>query len=346
MSTVNFSVVDVFSTTPYKGNPLAVVDDLSSSLTDTQMKHIARQFNLSETTFVSLPTIQNAAYRLRSFLPDGKEVFGAGHNSLGAIWWLAKRGNLGSIKPGGTADDLIHFNQQLGSDALPVAVTQDPGDNEQGTSVTLRQAPPNFHGIHPNLRALADVLGINEASIGFKWGNKAITVPQVVSTSTTRHLLVPISDEAALHNINLVDRERLAKEIQSVDNVAYGLYLFTPSSQRAESGLPIFQARFFSPGMSGEDPATGSAAGPMAAYLYKYGIFELGTEAGQQEQKVVVLQGLKVGRACYLTVTVGLLGEESVQEVGNREAVSTTITGQGVEVIKGSLVVPETGLKF
>ncbi|KAF3482561.1 uncharacterized protein GIQ15_05320 [Arthroderma uncinatum] len=347
MSTVQFSVVDVFSTTPYKGNPLAVVDDLSSSLTDTQMKHIARQFNLSETTFVSLPTVKNAVYRLRSFLPDGKEVFGAGHNSLGAIWWLAKKGSLGSIKPSG-ADNRIHFNQQLGPDALPVVVYQDPGDDNQGLSVTLRQAPPKFHGIHPNLAELAGVLGISEASIGFKWEGKTIATPQVVSTSTTRHLLVPISDETVLHNINLVDRDKLAKEIQYADNMAYGLYLFTPSSQNASAadGLPIFHARFFSPGMSGEDPATGSAAGPMAAYLYKYGIFELGAMASQEEQKVVVLQGLRAGRACYLTIAVGLLEGKSVQGIDDREAVSTSVTGQGVEVMKGSLVIPGTEMKF
>src|SRR5687768_1175737 len=94
MASIRFSIVDVFSTTAFKGNPLAVVDNMSSSLTDTQMKLIARQFNLSETTFVSPPSKAKAKFQLRSFLPNGEEVFGQGHNSLGAWWWLAHHGFL------------------------------------------------------------------------------------------------------------------------------------------------------------------------------------------------------------------------------------------------------------
>lgn len=353
MPSANFSIVDVFSTTAYKGNPLAVVDDLNASLTDTQMKLIARQFNLSETTFVNPPTIKNASHRLRSFLPDGKEVFGAGHNSLGALWWLAKQGHLDSIKP--DEHNRLRFNQQMGQDASPVVVTgvaatassRENDSRNDKLSVVLRQAPPRFHGVHTNPAALGELLGVKPSEIGFEWDGKKFSTPQVVSTATTKHLLVPISNEAVLDSITPTSKERLLKEIQSADPLAYGLYLFTPSAVRdQDNGLPIFKARFFSPGMSGEDPATGSAAGPMAAYLYKYELFELaqGTETGS-EQKITVLQGVTAGRACYLTITVGRLDDEKDQ-AGDRETVSTSLSGDGVEVSKGTLVVPGLDVEF
>ena len=81
MSSLNYTIVDVFSTTPFKGNPLAVVDNTENNLTTDQMRLITRQFNLSETTFFARPKDSPAHYQLRSFLPHGGiEVYGAGHN--------------------------------------------------------------------------------------------------------------------------------------------------------------------------------------------------------------------------------------------------------------------------
>jgi PhzF family phenazine biosynthesis protein len=331
MSSLPFSVVDVFSKTPYKGNPLAVVDTLSTPLTDTQMKLITRQFNLSETTFVAPPTIPNATYRLRSFLPDGKEVFGAGHNSLGALWWLAKHGHLDSIAP---ADHgAVNFNQQMGPDAMPVTVFKDA----ETLSVTLRQVTPEFFGAHPNPGRLAQTLGFADGSaIGFEIGGTKIKVPQVVSTSTTRHLLVPVANEDVLNSVAILDREKLLEEIRAADPLGYGLFLFTPRASSSADGLPLFVARFFSPGMSGEDPATGSAAGPMGAYLQKRRL--LNVQPGQERQ-VRVLQGLRTGRECLLTVTVWL-GKDG------DSSINTKLTGEGVEVMHGELAIPASDTLF
>ena len=327
MSSIPFSVVDVFSTAAYKGNPLAVVNDLSASLTDDQMKLITRQFNLSETTFVNPPTAPNAAFRLRSFLPDGKEVFGAGHNSLGALWWLAKNGHLDSMANG---QNTFHFNQQMGEEALPVTVSKKGNE----ISVTLRQESPKFYGVHNNPRGLAETLGIDVSSIGLEVEGKKISTSQVVSTSSSRHLLVPIANEDVLNSIKLADRERLEREIRVADFLAYGLYLFTARKDVTNKGFPTFVTRFFSPGMSGEDPATGSAAGPMGAYLHKYGVVEL---AAGEEKKVKVVQGLMVGRACLLTVTIGR--EEN-------DTISIRLSGDGVDVISGNVAVPASDMVF
>ncbi len=86
-----FSQVDVFSSEPYRGNPVAVFFD-AESISDEDMACIARWTNLSETTFVLPPTSDDADYRLRIFTQTGEIPF-AGHPTLGsARAWLDNRG--------------------------------------------------------------------------------------------------------------------------------------------------------------------------------------------------------------------------------------------------------------
>ncbi|MFC8663533.1 PhzF family phenazine biosynthesis protein [Streptomyces sp. NPDC057199] len=85
--TRSFVQVDVFSTSPYSGNPVAVVLD-GTDLSDEEMQRLARWTNLSETTFVLPPTVPEADYRLRILTPDGELPF-AGHPTLGSAHaWL------------------------------------------------------------------------------------------------------------------------------------------------------------------------------------------------------------------------------------------------------------------
>src|SRR5437870_787836 len=91
-----FSQVDVFTTTPYAGNPVAVVLD-SAGLTTEQMQRFARWMNLSETTFVLPPTEPGADYQVRIFTPATELPF-AGHPTLGTCHaWLAARGEEGQV---------------------------------------------------------------------------------------------------------------------------------------------------------------------------------------------------------------------------------------------------------
>ena len=94
-ASVPFFLVDVFADTPLTGNPLAVVAE-AERIQEPVMRSVAREFNQSETTFVLPPTRPAATWRLRSFTPAGAEVGGAGHNVLGAWWWLATAGRIGS----------------------------------------------------------------------------------------------------------------------------------------------------------------------------------------------------------------------------------------------------------
>ncbi|KAK5989450.1 putative isomerase [Cladobotryum mycophilum] len=210
MADISYAIVDVFSTTPYKGNPLAVVDNVANSLTDTQMKLIARQFNLSETTFFSPPSQPKATYRLQSFLPDGKEVFGAGHNILGVWWFLAHDGRLDFSQPkpadeNGTGEFV--FYQELGNEVSAINIWRKTGMQGRAEfTVLLRQAPPNSHSKHPDPSSLATSLGLENRDIGLEVDG--LTLPKIMSTSTTRHLIVPVASVAALEKV-VVQRDKL-----------------------------------------------------------------------------------------------------------------------------------------
>ncbi|KAJ4316148.1 hypothetical protein N0V84_008004 [Fusarium piperis] len=319
MAQTRFAVVEVFSKTIYKGNPLAVVNDLKGELSDAEMKLITRQFNLSETTFFLRPSLPGAHYKLRSFLPDGREVFGIGHNILGAWWYLAHAGLLDFSKESGIGKgdgvEEFTFHQELGGSVTPVKILKSRASSVEPVefSVSITQATPKVHGQHPNPSRLAETIGLKAEDIGLasetgvsrKWN----VIPRVLSTSTTHHLLVPVASIAALERAS-VQREKLLEQLQLADEHTYGLYLFA-KDDRDGASANAYQARFFSPGMSTEDPATGSAAGPLSEFLRQEGLVEL----IDNKASIEVWQGLQVGRKCLIKVNLAVDGNVPVVDV-------------------------------
>jgi predicted PhzF superfamily epimerase YddE/YHI9 len=115
-----FYLVDVFTDRPFTGNPLAIVTD-ADGFDAARMQRIAAEFNQTETTFVLRPTVEGADWHLRSFTAVGTEVFGVGHNALGAWWWLAASGRL-------TLDAATRtFAQEIDSRVLPVEICSERG---------------------------------------------------------------------------------------------------------------------------------------------------------------------------------------------------------------------------
>jgi trans-2,3-dihydro-3-hydroxyanthranilate isomerase len=117
---VRFYLVDVFAHEPMNGNPLSLVVDVQGLSLET-MQRFAREFNQSETTFLLPPTRPQTDWRLRSFTPMGVEVSGAGHNALGAWWWLAEAGRLALSGP------RTVFQQEIGERVLSVEVLAEKG---------------------------------------------------------------------------------------------------------------------------------------------------------------------------------------------------------------------------
>ncbi|KAB8075843.1 hypothetical protein BDV29DRAFT_200607 [Aspergillus leporis] len=330
MATLPYHIIDVFSSIAYKGNPLAVVDNTSESLNTTQMRLIARQFNLSETTFVCPSTDSSATWRLRSFLPNGEEVFGAGHNSLGAWWWIARSGLLGDSPTGADSTGQVYY-QQLGDAVLPVEVSR---SNTGETVISMRQGQPQFLGKHNNKDTLVESLGISVADIGLQNSRMELTEAQVITTSPARHLLVPVRNKEVLDRVAF-NTERIVEELARTNSHNSGVYVFTSLNQDSTSKIPRYEARFFSPGMSMEDPATGSAAGPLAVYLWVNGGLGSG---GDEPKEIEVVQGLKTGRECLMRLTIEPSQESS--------SVTIVISGTGAPVADGSIRIPAPDTTF
>ena len=295
---IPFYFVDVFAVEPLTGNPLAVVDG-GANLPDEVLKRIAREFNQSETTFVLPPTHPKADWLLRSFTAAGIEVFGGGgHNSLGAWWWLAESGRLALPD----AENTFH-QEILGDHILPVAITQ--VDGRPANVVMDQQAP--VAGRQPrDLGALAAALGLSVTDLA------ADRVPcQVVSTGAA-HLMVPVRDRAAIDRIQ-PDAKALFAILHEVGGE--GCYVFSLDPQ--QPGATVY-ARFFNPTVGiAEDPATGTAAGPLAAHLVAHGL-------ASGSAPVIIEQGTHLGRTSLIRVDV--------------LAHTVRVSGRGVVVASGHLL--------
>jgi PhzF family phenazine biosynthesis protein len=272
-----FALVDVFTERPLAGNQLAVFPN-AQGLTEDQMQAIAREFNYSETTFILPPRHAKADFRLRSFSPSA-EVFGAGHNALGAWWVLGAQGAVSLSDSGAT------LRQELGERVLPVEISSRAGSLLR---VAMAQGEPRYGKKLTGRASLAGALGLDTSELESEVEGLD---PQAVSTGA-RHLLVPVRSLAALKRVR-VDAEKLIALASPLG--CHGCYLF--SLETLEPGSAA-HARAFFPGIGiSEDPATGSAAGPLAALLASRGLIPEGAW-------VVIEQGDEMARPSRIEARV------------------------------------------
>lgn len=293
---VPFHLVDVFAVEPLTGNPLAVVDggqDLSLDV----LRRIAREFNQSETTFVMPPRTPKADWLLRSFTASGAEVFGAGgHNTLGAWWWLAHSGRL--ELPG----DVTLFQQEIGDRVLPLSIVKIGGKLE---NVVMDQEPPAFGEMLSRVDALAAALGLSTKDLAID------QLPSQVISTGAAHLMVPIRNRDVVDRIR-PDAKLLFSVLESVGGE--GCYVFSLDGR--QEGVQAY-ARFFNPTVGiAEDPATGTAAGPLATHLVRHKLAAPG--------KVRIEQGTALGRTSIIQVEVA--------------GASVKVHGRGVIVASGNLL--------
>jgi len=238
MTERRFSQLDVFSSVPLRGNPLAVVHD-AQGLGDTQMADFARWTNLSETTFLLPPSDPQADYQVRIFTPGGELPF-AGHPTLGSCHaWLAA---------GGVPRDPAVVVQQCGVGRVRVR------RGSSGTSAMLAFAAPALRRIgrvEPALRAQAvAALGLRDAQVlQLEWvDNGPGWMAALLADAATVLALQP--DFAAMR----------------------GLQLGVVGPQPAGSDTQ-FEVRAFVPGLGvPEDPVTGSLNAGLAQWLIGAGL--------------------------------------------------------------------------
>ncbi len=297
MATYKLVWLDVFTARPLGGNPLPVVFDETEALTDEQMLAVAREFNTSETTFVVPARDPKAARRLRCFSTK-QEVFGAGHNALGAWWAILESGAIAG------PDGENELWQELGTRLLPLTAFRERGALRR---IAMQQEPPEAGTGAPDRRSLAEALSLDAASLDVPG-----LEPQVVSTGA-RHLLVPARTLADVAKARV--RPELLVDLARPFG-CHGCYLFCRESVEGDA---VAHARAFGPGIGiAEDPATGSAAGPLIAYLAS-------RQLVQEREWVMVEQGYELGRPSRIEVRVA----------GER----VEIAGECVIVARGELVV-------
>src|SRR5438445_3643490 len=230
--TSRYLLVDVFAREPLAGNGLVVFPD-PGSVDPASMQKIAREMNLSETTFVTGSRADG--YDLRIFTPTEELPF-AGHPTLGTAWVLHHLGVL-------TADQATQH-----SAAGETSVTFD------GTRVWLeRDGSPGAD--LDDVDEVVAALGISAADVGFDaaaLGAAPGLLKPAITDIGVRQMMLPISDPAVVHSL------RAPSSLPGVD----GVYCFSALSPDR------IKARFFAPGIGvSEDPATGSAATGLGVYL-------------------------------------------------------------------------------
>ncbi len=312
MREFRFLQSDVFTDRAFTGNPLAILPE-ADGLSDEDMQRIAAEMNLSETAFVLRPTEVQALCRLRIFTPT-TELPLAGHPVVGTFFTLARRGELGLgevLASLGTGVHRIH--QECGAGVLPVDIRVRDGVVEQ---VVMTQASPRFFGRLDDRDALAACLGLPP--------DEVVPGPapaQVVSTAIPQ-LMVPVRSLRSVERLEL--DPVAARALLHRDDVGSDcLMIFSTECVRETSAA---HARMFAPGLGvTEDPATGSAAGALGAWLVRHG------EPDASPARMVIEQGYEMGRPSAIHVEVDHDGGRPTE---------VRVGGEAVEVAEGVLRIP------
>ena len=290
MKTLDYYVLDVFTDRRFKGNQLAVVYT-DEELELEQYYDVAKEFGYSETSFVNY---SSAGLKVRSFTPAKFEITGAGHNLLGAVCLalLEKR----DIFKGQNGEPWV----LVAGEKIPLSITEKNGLPYVG----MKQRPAEIIGTAP-AEIIAEAVGLTSNDLNLNgW---AINIVK----TEVGHLMVPV------RNLEALKRAVLNKSLLKEASRRFGFegcYLFTTEQPAAEY---LAQTRFFNPSIGiDEDPATGTAAGPLAGYLEGLGYIN-------KEVDYQILQGEYVDQPSTIRVKVVANG--------------IWISGSSVIVAKGEL---------
>ncbi|MDB5148146.1 MAG: Phenazine biosynthesis protein PhzF family [Mucilaginibacter sp.] len=273
MKKLPYYILDVFTNQPYKGNPLSVVwcnDELELS----QYYNIAREFGYSETSFVWYSDTEKV-FKVRSFTPGSYEVGGGGHNLLGAVSLALLKGH--DIFKGQGAEHWV----MMKNEKMPIVITEEDG---LILVAVKQQAAKNLGTVDTEI--LAPALGLEIADLELNdWQ------PTIMKTEVA-HIMVPI--KSRIHLNRAIPKPDKLKEI-SKNHSFEGFYLFTTDVLENDY---LTETRFFNPAYGiDEDPATGTAAGPLAGFLQQANYINT-------NQDCKILQGVLVNHPSTIHIKV------------------------------------------
>jgi trans-2,3-dihydro-3-hydroxyanthranilate isomerase len=306
MAMRRFIQVDVFTETPFCGNPLAVILD-GRGLTSDQMQAIAREMNLSETTFILPPTDASADVKVRIFTPQIELPF-AGHPVVGTGYVLVSEGLL--PRPA----ERFAVRLEVGVGVLPVDIACADG---AVTQVIMTQRAPQFLAELPldDVGQLARGLGLETQDL------LSTGLPTELVSTGLPQLMVPVRSLAAIRAIIL--------ELGVLHSVCerYGMHSIYAFTCETVTSSAHVHSRLFAP-LAGvlEDPATGSASGALGAYLVHHRVFGGEAEVIHLENE----QGYEMGRPSRILIEVTRSGGTITR---------VRVEGKVVKVMDGTIYV-------
>ena len=289
----------MFTQTPLAGNALAVFPD-ARGLSDDEMQALAKEMNLSETTFV-LPrdaaTEAKEGKKVRIFTVSEELPF-AGHPTLGTALYLHSAADK-------AASNEIVLDLKVGKIPVRVDESSERAGRVDGKSFgEMRQRDPEF-GKTLAREDVARAVGVSVDEIAADWPS------QVVSTGLP-FAIVPIRDFKALEKL---------RAAFSADDLLEGTgakFIYFLSTERGKDGLEARARMFF---YGGEDPATGSAAGCAASWMAKHGV-------AKSDEQIVIRQGVEMKRPSEIFVRASANGDH---------VTNVRVGGYAVEVLRGTV---------
>jgi trans-2,3-dihydro-3-hydroxyanthranilate isomerase len=263
-----YEIWDVFTDKPLQGNPLALIPD-ASQLSDTQMQAVAKEFNLSETSFV-LPS-EKAEVRARYFTPS-RELPMAGHPTIGTTFALHRHGKI-------TGEN---FRLELQAGIFEIGLEH---EKTKLARAWMNQGVPKKISEITDKSLVAKALNLENADV--------MDLPIEFVSAGNPFLMVPLA------SLDALAKARLKPSVFENANGLHvvGVFAFTTATERVK-----VRGRMFASGGVGvsEDPATGSAHGPLGWYLATHEMLEFQNDAAQ----FVSHQGVEMGRSSELHVRV------------------------------------------
>ena len=269
--------LDVFTDRILTGNQLAVFLE-PMGLTDDEMQRMAREINFSETTFVFPAESQEHDSRLRIF-GRNRELPFAGHPTIGSAFAMA---HAGLIEPGRAR---YVFGEGIGP--IPVDLEW---NGDQLSFAWMGQLNPTFGATLDDRAAVEAALGVEAGSIA----GTGLPIQEVSCGST--FLIVPMTTRAAVDGVS-INRTAMEAVFDAAGADRRGLMIFSPED--AGDGAHVYSRML---GLSGfEDPATGSAAGPLGSYLVQHEVVP-----AEAAERIVSAQGVRMNRPSRLYIDIGV----------------------------------------
>jgi len=300
MRSYRYLHLDVFTDRPFEGNQLAVFPE-PAGLTTEDMQRITKEMNFSECTFIFPAETAGTAVRMRIFTP-GEELPMAGHPTIGSTYALVHEGVIAARS--------TEFVFGLGVGPTPVTLDW-RGDALD--FVWMTQQPPAFQGRITDRPGFARAIGLSEAELQ---GD----LPVEVISCGVPFLIAPIASRAAVDRLSIDGR---AYRDACVASGLKELPLFAFTTDRTgAAGDETVYSRMLAPQFGvAEDPATGSASGPLGCYLATYDLIPKSALADH-----VSLQGALMGRPSRLHISIDQKGGRITRvRVGGR----SVLVGEG-----------------